>query len=103
MKTIIAGKQFMQDVLAGRKRQTVRLWAVKRNLLPGEIVALFNYREKLLIKITQIYQKHFKEITEDEARDNGYSTAEALKNWVLDNLHCGHGTSVTIIKFELAQ
>lgn len=99
MKTIIAKKSFMDGVSRGEITQTLRFWKRKLNIYPGEIVALFNYRDKIPVRITSIYQKPLVMLTKNEANANGYSSANKLIEIFYE--YCKSLDAViTVIKFE---
>ena len=99
MKTIIASKKLMDLAVSGLRRQTVRVWRRKHSIKPGEIVTLFNYREKLPIRVVSKKEKKIDELNMDEALLNGYINLEEFKKAILTIYN--QATQLTVIRFEV--
>jgi hypothetical protein len=97
MKNIIANKKFMERVAQGEVIQTLRVWKKKHSIRPGEIVNLFNFRDKLQVRITDIYEKQITELTTAEAQANGHESALSLIG-VMNRIY-GATTQVIVIRF----
>lgn len=101
MKNIIANKEFMTRVAQGKVIQTLRVWKKKHNIHPGEIVNLFNFRDKLPVRITDIYEKNITDLTTAEAQANGYESALSLIGAM--NRIYGTTAQVIVIRFVLVR
>ncbi len=68
-------KKFLPAILSGEKTQTIRLWkhrrmrAGQRSYIPG-----VGY-----IRVTQVEEVQLKELTDADARPDGFATADALR------------------------
>ncbi len=73
-------KKFLSAILAGDKTQTIRLWkhrrmrAGQRSYIPGA-----GY-----IRVTQVEEVQLKELTDADARPDGFATADALRAEIAD-------------------
>ncbi len=73
-------KKFLPAILSGEKTQTIRLWkhrrmrAGQRSYIPG-----VGY-----IRVTQVEEVQLEELTDADARPDGFATADALRAEIAD-------------------
>lgn len=89
-------KEFLEDILNGKKTQTIRTWSTCR-LKKGDIF-LINFRLKA--EVVNVSQKYFNNITVDEIKKDGFQSVEDLKNWLIENNFSLNG-KFWIIEFNL--
>ena len=81
MMVIVKFRQEYYDLIVnGSKTQTMRLPAKRIDVNPGEkIIAVFPEGEELLLRITDVGYKYFRSINDDDAKLEGFSSADELK------------------------
>lgn len=93
--------EFLPLIRQGKKTQTIRNFNRKCPFKVGdEVNAVDNKDRGIKIRITEIYKKNAAEITQEEARLDGFENVERLK----DELTKIYGTlnfDATIIRFHL--
>ena len=79
--------EYYDPIVDGSKTQTMRLSSKRLNVVPGEhVVGVFPGHNDLLLRITRCGYKYFKSINDDDAKREGFSNAEELKN-VLESIY----------------
>ena len=99
MKQIIFKDKFLDKIISGEKKQTIRNWK-KINLNIGEIVEATNYNKKIKIKIKEIYIKKILNITEKEAILDGFDSLNSLQNEIL-KIYKTLNFDAYVIKFDV--
>ena len=86
MKLVVKFKQkYYRQIVRGVKTQTMRLPAKRIDVSVGEkVIALFPNGEELLLRITNVGYKYFKSINDDDAKREGFGSADELKEELLD-------------------
>lgn len=86
MKQLIFKTEYLDLIKSGLKTQTIRNW--KRDLIKisdvGSFVSATNYRDKILIKIENVYKKNFQDINLEEAKLDGFTSLKIMQEKVLD-------------------
>jgi hypothetical protein len=83
-------KKFLQAIRSGRKTQTIRLWKYRR-MRPGQrsYIPGAGY-----IRITAVDQVQLDELTDEDARPDGFETADELRTEISqlygEQLAAGH-------------
>ena len=86
MKLLIKFKQkYYEQIRDGNKTQTMRLPAKRIDVDIGEkVIAIFPNGEELLLRITNVGYKYFKTINDDDAKREGFQSADELKQELLE-------------------
>ncbi|AEH25519.1 ASCH domain-containing protein [Pyrococcus yayanosii] len=104
MKNLKFDGRYKEDILAGRKRATIRLGR-KVNLRPGEEVLIHAGGYVLgKARITRVETKPVAELTDEDARKDGFSSREELIQALREHYKFVRPDSpATIIEFELVK
>ena len=100
---IMVKGRFVKDILEGRKRATIRLGKVVPRY--DEVIIHGGGRPIAKARIVRVVHKRVRELTEEDARKDGYSSVEEL----IRDLEKIYGVKlssddyVTIIEFEVVQ
>lgn len=77
--------EYHEAITTGAKTQTMRMPQSRIEVQPGDkAVAIFKNKHDLLLKITDVGYKAFKSINDDDAEREGFSSADELKEALLD-------------------
>lgn len=91
--------EFFDDVRQGKKRSTIR--AGRGNLKVGPLILQSKF-DILTVELTEVIYKKFGELTQEDARADGFATLEELRKTLKQfypNLH--QNSIVTLIHFQL--
>ena len=81
MEIIKFKDHFYQQIKNGQKTQTMRMPHKRKDITENEyVIGRFKNYEDVLLKITKIGYKMFKSINDEDAKREGFNTAEELKN-----------------------
>ena len=81
-------QKYYEQIKSGLKTQTMRMAHGRIDVEPGEkIVALFPNGDELLLKITKVGYKAFKSINDEDAKREGFTSAEELKEELCSIYH----------------
>ena len=98
-------RDLLEKVLSGLKTQTRRLHT--KTLRKGKIYALKkNWIENTgkYIKITKVYPQKLSDITQEEAKKEGFSSLDKFREaWIRINGSWDPEMIVTVYEFELAE
>ncbi|ALU12045.1 hypothetical protein EYM_07465 [Ignicoccus islandicus DSM 13165] len=92
--------EFVDEILSGRKRATIRLgiWKPKFN----ELILHGGGRPFAIVRITDVEYKRVKDLTEEDARADGFNSMEELMRSLRRVYpHLNEEDYVTILKFQL--
>lgn len=99
MQSIRLKPHFLDAVRSGRKRSTVRAGARLAPLGPATIVS---GPVRIPIELTQLTIKPFKRLTEEDAREDGFTSLEELRGVLLEFYpRLGEEDPITIFSFLL--
>ena len=89
VKGIVKFKQkYFEQIKNGVKTQTMRMPHKRIDVKPGDmVIALFPNGEELLLRITKVGYKAFKSINDIDAKMEGFTSADELKQELLDIYH----------------
>ena len=77
--------EFHEPIINMAKTQTMRMPQSRIDVVPGDkAVAVFENKPDLLLKITDVGYKAFKSINDDDAEREGFTSADELKEVLLD-------------------
>ncbi len=96
-------REFLEKLLRGEKRATIRLGKVKPKY--KEMIVHSGGRPVAKIEITQVVYKHVKDLTDEDAREDGVENKEQLLD-ILRRMYkeeIRDTDIVSIIKFRLVQ
>lgn len=96
-------REFLEKLLRGEKRATIRLGKVKPKY--KEMIIHSGGRPVAKIEVTQVVYKHVKDLTDEDAREDGVENKEQLLN-ILKRMYkeeIRDTDIVSIIKFRLVQ
>ena len=94
--------EYVNDILSGRKRATIRLGRVKVKY--SELIVHGGGRPVAKVRVTNVVYKRVKELTDEDARKDGFKNVDELIN-ALRKVYgeVKPDDYVTIIEFELIQ
>jgi len=100
---IMVKGRFVKDILEGRKRATIRLGRVIPRY--DEIIIHGGGRPIAKAKIVRVVHKRVRELTEEDAKKDGYSSVEELIRDLekIYGIKLSPDDYVTIIEFEVVQ
>jgi len=103
MKHLQFLKKYKNDLLSGKKRVTVRI--TKPNLRKGDVfIAHCGGKVIGKFKVTDIYVKKLRDITDEEAKLDGFSSKEELIRELRSYYrNLSEDKEVVIIRFELVE
>ena len=78
MNQFLFKNESLNLIIEGKKTQTIRFWKQKRKIKIGDLVEATNFRKKIILKITDIYQKPLSELTDEEAKLDGFKNKKML-------------------------
>ncbi len=85
MEIIEFKDHFYNNIKNGVKTQTMRIPSHRREIKEGDyVIGRFKTYQDTLLKITKTGYKMFKNINDDDAKREGFNTAEELKNELLE-------------------
>lgn len=100
MPVLLFKAKYIELIEKGLKSQTIRLLK-KQYYKVGQEITATNFRHKLKLKITRVYQKRLDEITKKEALADGFNSREDLIS-AIQKTYNKKDALFTIIKFKRA-
>lgn len=98
MPVLLFKGKYIELIEKGLKSQTIRLLK-KQCYKVGQEITATNFRHKLKLKITRVYQKRLDEITKKEALADGFNSREDLIS-AIQKTYNKNNALFTIIKFK---
>lgn len=94
--------EYVDDILAGRKRATIRLGVVRVKY--DELIVHGGGRPVAKVRVTNVHYKRLRELTDEDARKDGFRNRQELIRALRDVYgDIGPDDPVTIIEFEVVQ